>query len=172
MITRDDYLDNDKPEATHEAYYGQFVTPTLRAFVKSRIGNARILKSTDPHMNDIPLAKWDALMTGVYNLVGDLMVAAGDIHSYTLASCNCAAKAAARDIQNYPANAEKMATLHGFDILHNQGTFDHTVYVKGDFQVWSIGSEWQTANLIDGRFCHHSPQPTLHAALTYDGDQA
>lgn len=49
-------------EVSHEDYYGQFVNPELIAYVVGYIGAERILASSDPHMNDIPLAAWDWLV--------------------------------------------------------------------------------------------------------------
>lgn len=46
----------------HRRYFAQFVTPAVIATVVRVIGADRLLASTDhPHMNDIPLARWDQL---------------------------------------------------------------------------------------------------------------
>jgi hypothetical protein len=60
-ITRADYLDSSKPEATHRAYYAQFVTDEIRQRLLRHIGREEIISSTDPHFNDIALRRWDAL---------------------------------------------------------------------------------------------------------------
>lgn len=57
-ITRKQYLDM---ECTHREYYAQFVTPHTMGVVVDFIGADKIMNSTDEHMNDIPLAKWDRL---------------------------------------------------------------------------------------------------------------
>lgn len=53
--------DPAKGAADIRAYYGQFVTPAMMQMVASRIGLEWIMDSSDPHLNDIPLAQWDAL---------------------------------------------------------------------------------------------------------------
>ena len=58
MITRAAYM---KGKATHEEYYGQFVTPALLTYLEQRLG-ARIRESKDiEHFNDVPLGLWDRL---------------------------------------------------------------------------------------------------------------
>ena len=57
MFTRRDYCPDNK--CTHEQYFTQFVTPKIKAAVRSYFGVARLLASTDPHLNDIALSKWD-----------------------------------------------------------------------------------------------------------------
>ncbi len=56
--SRKNYMDGDVDHAT---YYGQFATPEVVAYVIDRVGADRLLKSTDEHMNDIPLRIWDRL---------------------------------------------------------------------------------------------------------------
>jgi hypothetical protein len=46
---------------THREYYGQFVNDGVISAVVRTIGARKILASTDPHLNDIPLHRWDAL---------------------------------------------------------------------------------------------------------------
>lgn len=58
MISRQDYLDK---QATHRAYYGQFVTPSIKETVQRQIGMRPLLASLDPHFNDIALDRWAAL---------------------------------------------------------------------------------------------------------------
>ena len=58
MFTRADYMNHG---VDHHAYYSQFVTPRVVALVERNIGTDAIVASTDPHFNDIPLHKWDAL---------------------------------------------------------------------------------------------------------------
>ena len=48
-------------ECTHRQYYGQFVNDKLINYVSVNIGEKIIEASTDPHMNDIPMKKWDIL---------------------------------------------------------------------------------------------------------------
>jgi hypothetical protein len=78
--------------ARHRTYYGQFVTPATIQRVVVCIGRDRILSSTDPHFNDIPLHLWDHLVPA---LPGSGQFAeAGD--TYTLGGGVCLAKEAAR----------------------------------------------------------------------------
>lgn len=57
-FTRKDYLDR---KCSHREYYSQFVNDEVKQLVARRIGRKKILASTDPHFNDIPLHRWDAL---------------------------------------------------------------------------------------------------------------
>jgi hypothetical protein len=95
MITRTQYLNG---EATHDAYYGQFVTDAVVGLVRRWIGEKRIRASTDPNFNDIPLAQWDALHTDVISLCGAAIREAQG-HGASLSDCVCIAKAAARKIK-------------------------------------------------------------------------
>lgn len=56
--SREDYM---AKRCTHREYYGQFVTPAIKQMVISRFGIPTLLRSTDKHLNDIPLHQWDAL---------------------------------------------------------------------------------------------------------------
>ena len=83
-------------ECSHRDYYGQFVTPSTVAIVVSVIGKENILNSTDPDFNDIPLRRWDALVS---RLPGSgRFVTAGDY--YTQAGGVCLAKEAAQQYQD------------------------------------------------------------------------
>lgn len=70
MITRKEYIDTLpkylSPEsfAHHRRYWAQFVNPAIRQRVISAIGLERLVNSTDPYLNDIPLAEWDKLAGG------------------------------------------------------------------------------------------------------------
>jgi len=48
-------------EINHHDYYSQFVSDRMINYVVRLIGKNRLLASTDEHMNDIPLFKWDQL---------------------------------------------------------------------------------------------------------------
>lgn len=48
-----------------DEYYKQFLEPWVFDRVLGEIGMAALLASTDPHLNDIPLYKWDALAVQV-----------------------------------------------------------------------------------------------------------
>jgi len=60
-FTRKQYLDDPergRPSAKHRRYHGQYVNESTIASVVSRIGADRLVASTDPHFNDIPLDEW------------------------------------------------------------------------------------------------------------------
>lgn len=56
MKTRKDYMEH---RCTHREYYAQFVTEATRRRVIQAFGVDRLRASEDPHLNDIPLARWD-----------------------------------------------------------------------------------------------------------------
>lgn len=97
MMTREEYISSasasrEEGHAAHRRYYGQFVNERTIAYVVRAIGADRLLGSTDPHFNDIPLPEWD-------NLVRYLPLAASlrDAGDYmTLGGGVCIAKEAAR----------------------------------------------------------------------------
>ena len=91
MFTREDYTSG---ACTHADYYAQFVTKQTRDAVRRAIGLDRIINSTNPHFNDIPLAEWDRLTT---SLPAVSLRTAGDYP--TLAGLVCIAKEAARQIK-------------------------------------------------------------------------
>lgn len=91
-VSRKAYLSG---ACTHSEYYGQFVTDRTLAYVASRIGKDRILASTDPHFNDIPLRLWDSITPKAPG--SSLFEKAADY--YTLAGGVCMLKEAARQIK-------------------------------------------------------------------------
>lgn len=99
IYTREQYLAEsfEKGEAAHRRYYSQFVGPATVAAVARQIGREALLASMDPHLNDIPLHKWD-LTTFTLAMP---MKAAGDY--LTKSGHVCIAKEAAR--QFIEANA-------------------------------------------------------------------
>ena len=60
MITRKEYMDAGNGTLHHE-YYIQFATKASRDLVLRTIGAEAIMASNDPHFNDIPLKRWDAM---------------------------------------------------------------------------------------------------------------
>lgn len=94
IFTRTQYMSG---ECTHHEYYIQFATPALRQEVARHIGVERIKASTDPYMNDIPLADWDSTPVVSY-YHATRMKQAGDY--LTKAGAVCIAKAIAREIKN------------------------------------------------------------------------
>lgn len=97
MITRKEYMDTprtseEQAAVAHRAYWSQFVDGRTVSYVVRTIGALTLLRATDPHLNDIPLRRWDAM---VHTLpVARSMKEAGDY--YTLGACVCIAKEAAR----------------------------------------------------------------------------
>lgn len=55
-----DYTKEQRMEA-HRKYYGQFVNEATISMVLTYIGAEAIKASTNEHMNDIPLRKWDCM---------------------------------------------------------------------------------------------------------------
>lgn len=96
LYTRKDYMSEPyearSTDAPHRRYYAQFVNGRTIAYVAGHIGGSKILASTNPHFNDIPLALWDSLSHSLPLAMP--FKAAGDI--CTLSGLVCAAKEAAR----------------------------------------------------------------------------
>jgi hypothetical protein len=90
MVTRQDYMSG---KATHEEYYSQFVTPEIKGIVLHTVGLKTLLKSTDEHLNDIPIKIWDNMYfpfnMAEMNKVGDYLTLAGKV---------CILKEAARQL--------------------------------------------------------------------------
>ncbi len=57
-FTRADYMEG---RATHRQYYGQFVTPAIKAVISRWVGIPALMASKDEHLNDIPLSQWDGM---------------------------------------------------------------------------------------------------------------
>lgn len=100
MITRAQYMANSS--ALHHDYYSQFVTSATREFVQTRIGLAKLLKSTDPYFNDVAKHRnngaggwiWD---DSPFNY--DLMLQAGEVskgYYPSMSTRTCVGKACAR----------------------------------------------------------------------------
>jgi hypothetical protein len=111
MITRADYMaanhgDRDEAMKAHRAYYAQFVNESTISTVVAWIGADRLLASTDPHLNDIPLGEWEPLcgfrqrgmdiawFHGASLPISNRFAEAGDYA--TAAGLGCIAKEAAR----------------------------------------------------------------------------
>ena len=94
MKSRADYMSN---ACTHREYYGQFITPAILKRVEQHIGLDRIKRSTDEHMNDIPLSLWDGMSGSIGAIIQQGIKAAGD--TLSLSSCVCVAKEAAKQIK-------------------------------------------------------------------------
>lgn len=94
MITRQQYMASSG--SLHQAYYLQFVTPTIESTVRSKVGLDRLLRSRDPYFNDIPLSLWDRVSeTCRHSLAARTRELTGQA-TYSLSDGVCAAKACAR----------------------------------------------------------------------------
>jgi|GEM_PF-2169034 len=96
IYTRAEYMadaQND-PKNAHRKYYGQFVTPGTKARVLSAFGLPALLACESGNLNEIPLAKWDAIVPRLPGSGG--FAAAGDW--YSLSTGVCLAKEAALQI--------------------------------------------------------------------------
>jgi len=57
IFTRQDYLSSKDQASAHRKYYSQFVTPSIKMAAVKFLVRAR--KSTDEHLNDLPMAELD-----------------------------------------------------------------------------------------------------------------
>ena len=102
MHTRTDYTSG---MTGHREYYGQFVNEAVKRIVMHGIGKNLILQSTDPHMNDIRLPKWDRLKLSIISCCGGAISKANGGGGISLSDTVCVAKEAARQIQeDYSCN--------------------------------------------------------------------
>jgi len=93
--TRKDYL---AKVCTHREYYAQFATEEVKRIVRGCIGLDRLRRSTDEHLNDIPLREWDILRNSIYYTIGRKLVAANGAGGVTLSDIVCVAKEAAKQM--------------------------------------------------------------------------
>lgn len=123
MMTRQDYRDvASTDETAYRRYYAQFVSVDMVNAVEKRIGLSRLLASTDPHLNDIPLNEWDRL--------DSLLVSYGTNHRLkqhgdfiTMAGVVCIAKEAARQaIERAEARGDRLVIAflkqHGLNFTY------------------------------------------------------
>ncbi len=92
--TRKDYMDG---LVSHQSYYAQFVTESLKSTLARHIGAKRIKASKDKYFNDIPLREWDQLACCVP--VVKLRECNGPAAGVSLSDKVCVLKAAARAIR-------------------------------------------------------------------------
>lgn len=84
----------------HRAYYGQMVDANIRSCVIQCIGEARIIASPDPHLNDIDLREWDNCASRCRGFIAKQLTAHGDV--YSLGGAVAVLKEAARQIKENP----------------------------------------------------------------------
>lgn len=97
MITRKEYMTDSAN--LHQAYYAQFITEATRRYVLGNVGMSKLKASTDRHLNDVTVKRYDSGLT-VWN-VAPVNVAkaidAGECVANPTPSCRtCTAKEAAR----------------------------------------------------------------------------
>ena len=103
MMNRTEYLQSKDPNA-HREYYAQFVDEYVMRFVDRSIGHNAIMNSTDPHLNDILLVKWDRLETAIRGFCIGKMAEINGVYSnrmvgFSLSDTVCIAKEAAKQIK-------------------------------------------------------------------------
>jgi len=105
-LTHTDYmnrystLDAAERASMHRTYYAQFVSDSLRNSVVSVIGEAAILRSVDPHMNDIPLRLWDNLDHFIRPIGARINNRINGSSVWSLSDTVCVAKEAARQFKD------------------------------------------------------------------------
>lgn len=87
--------------AVHRRYFAQFVSRSTIDYVVASIGAEAIKASTKPHMNDIPLAKWDRM----HKLLPIAIPLAAVGETNTTSTTVCIAKEAARQFKENAENA-------------------------------------------------------------------
>ena len=92
------FVSREQSSHAHANYYHQFATDRLVGLVSTAIGSDRIKRSTDKHLNDIPLDKWDSLHGVCWSIVGHLIREADPCGKTLSVTCS-ALKAAAYRIQ-------------------------------------------------------------------------
>lgn len=103
-MNREEYMESagvkadSKTERTaaHRAYYGQYVDEKVKLLVHQMIGLSNLQKSTDPHFNDIPLRRWDVMVTLLGQTMAKKLKENGD--TLSLGSGVCILKEAAHQI--------------------------------------------------------------------------
>ena len=95
MYSRQDYLQN---KCSHRQYYAQFVDDSVRRMVEQYFTLETLRASTDEHLNDIPLRRWDslAIMLVHYSSIRELLREYGDF--WSLAGGVCILKEAAHQL--------------------------------------------------------------------------
>lgn len=96
MLKRSDYMADSS--RLHDEYYLQFGTERMEERIHGAIGMKLIMASTDPHMNDIPLAMWDKLYPSFQVLVDRSLLEKAE-EDMSLSTSVCVLKALARKMQ-------------------------------------------------------------------------
>jgi len=90
-------------ECTHEEYFRQFVTSAVLNTVRLAVGLERIMESTDPHLNDIPMGCWDRMEHSIGQEIIKVKreQGLGERRGYSNSDAVCTAKQAARMMQEH-----------------------------------------------------------------------
>ena len=97
QYTRKDYLNK---LCTHSEYYAQFGGHLVQATVLRKYSEATLRRrmAEDRHLNNLPLAAWDAMANSVKLHVCAINKRLNGSHSASLSDCVCTLKEAARHI--------------------------------------------------------------------------
>lgn len=98
---RKEYTDR---KCSHREYYAQFVNERVKKLLSPL--KPMILRSTDPHLNDIPLPLWDRLTDATRDSIDRKLWKAAEApklpegsYSWSLCANTCILKEAAKQIQ-------------------------------------------------------------------------
>jgi hypothetical protein len=80
----------------HREYYSQYVTQHVRDLVTRTFTVSVLLDSKDPHLNDIPLKRWDVLVNYLHKTTAEQLKSNGEW--LTLGNGVCILKEAARQV--------------------------------------------------------------------------
>jgi hypothetical protein len=101
MFTRKQYLDS---ECSHFDYYSQFVGAYVFAELALGISRERLMQSTDPHFNDIPLRQWDQIGVRLLNYRNFTSALKSAQEVPALCAAVCVLKTAARMVTHKAAH--------------------------------------------------------------------
>lgn len=100
IFTRCDYVFNNK--CSHDQYYSQFVTESVKQLVLSRWSKNTLKKAyaENQHFNSIPLVKWDAMadILKCHHSTMRLLAKANESSGTSLSDRVCVLKQAAKMI--------------------------------------------------------------------------
>lgn len=178
MITRQQYINK---ECTHQEYYAQFVSDRVKRDILQVIGAKALLASTDPHLNDIPMALWSNLQSSVEStrkLAESNASTSGGKGGISSSDLTCVLKEAARQLIQELNNQPKVKAMNG--ILQALQT-THSLQVKDNnlFRKQKHTTPWRTKDTTKCRAfirydddCgngHHSFAITGETREFYDG---
>lgn len=110
MFTRSDYM---RKNCTHEQFYEQMVTPSIKEGTEKYVGRHNILGSQCENFNDIPIDVWDCAGICLGNEIDAKIKETGD--GASLAGRVLVLKAAARMIKREYAELEARSTVSNLE---------------------------------------------------------